>query len=67
MEKWRDIDKDNIMLCFILEKNEELTEELEEIFKQIFKERFGFKPNRIKLGPPKRHVWVGNWKRKQDD
>lgn len=66
MEKWKTIDKGNVMLCFVLEKKEELTEELREEFIARFTEKFGFAPQKIKLGPPERHVWVGNWRERKE-
>lgn len=67
IEEWRCIDKNNVMLGFILDKKEELTEELVEYFKERFKEKFGFEPEKIEVGPPERHVWVGNWKGNEND
>ena len=66
MEPWRVINKDNVMLGFVLEKGEKLTEELLEEFKEIFREKFGFEPEKVEIGRPIRHIFVGNWPGEDD-
>lgn len=61
VEKWRDVDKNNVMLGFVLDKKEELTDEKLEQFKEKFRKKFGLEPTKVEIGRPERHIWVGRW------